>query len=63
MKPLTKLMKLKEKEGQKVDASVSLRRKNKMFMRENNGKNGGSGIAEKIIQKLPHMGKCSLCTK
>ena len=55
-------MKLKEKEGQEVDASVLLRRENKMLMGENNGTNREAGIGEKIIQRLPHLGIHPICS-
>ena len=49
-------MTLKEKEGQKVGASVLPRMENKTLMGGNNGTNRGAGIGEKIIQRLPLLG-------
>ena len=40
-----------EKESQKVDASVFLKRKNKTFMGGNKVTNGRARIGKKVIQK------------
>ena len=42
--------------------SVLLRRENKTLMGGNNGTNRGAGIGEKIIQRLPHLGICPICS-
>ena len=47
-------MKLKKKEGQNGDASVLLKKENKTLMGGNARSNRGTGIEEKITQKLPH---------
>ena len=54
-------MKFKEKEGQKVDASVFLRRENKTLMGGNKGTNREAGIGEKIIQRLSYLGIHPIC--
>ena len=56
------LMKLKKKKGQKVDASVLLRRENKMLIGGNKGTNRGAGIGEKIIQRLPNLEIYPICS-
>jgi hypothetical protein len=48
-------MKLKKKEGQSVDASVLLRRGNKIFMGTNTETKCGEETEGKAIQKLPHL--------
>ena len=60
-KPSTELMKLK-KEGQKVNASVFPRGKNKTFMGGNKETNRGAGIGEQNIQRLPHLGIHPICS-
>ena len=55
-------MKPKEKEVQKVDSSVLLRRENKTFMGGNNVINKGAETGEKIIQRRPHLGTHSICS-
>jgi hypothetical protein len=49
-------MKLKKKEDQTVDASVFLRRGNKIFMGGNMEAKCGSENEGKAIQRLPHLG-------
>jgi hypothetical protein len=53
---VTDHMKLKKKEYQRLDASVLLRRGNKIVMRENTDTKCGSDPEGKAIQRLPHMG-------
>ena len=50
------------KEGQYVDALVLLRRENKTLIGGNEGRNGGVGIGEKIIQRLPYLGIHPICS-
>jgi len=54
-------MKLKE-EDQNMDASVLLRRGNKIFMGGNTGTNSRADIEGKAIQRLPHLGIHPLCS-
>ena len=61
-KQITELMKPKEKEGQKVDASVLFRMENKTLRGGNKGTNRGARIGEKIIQRLPHLGIHPICS-
>jgi hypothetical protein len=49
-------MKFKKKEDQTVDASVLLRRGNKIFMGGNTETKYGAETEGKAIQKLPPMG-------
>jgi hypothetical protein len=49
-------MKLKKKEDQSVDASVLLKRGNKILMGGNMQTNCGSEIEEKVIQELTLLG-------
>jgi hypothetical protein len=49
-------MKLKKKEDQSVDASVILRRGDKIITRGNMGKKYGAETEGKAIQRLPHLG-------
>ena len=62
MKQFTDLIKLKKKEGQNVDASVLLIRRNKTLTGESTGTNKGAGIEGKIIQRLPHLGIYPICS-
>jgi hypothetical protein len=48
-------VKLQKKEDQSVDASVHLRRENKIFTRENTETRYGAETEEKAIQRLPHV--------
>jgi hypothetical protein len=49
-------MKLEKKEDQSVDASVLLRRRNKILMGGNTGTNSGAETEGKAIKRLPHLG-------
>jgi hypothetical protein len=49
-------MKFKKKEDQSVDASVLLRRGNKILMGENMETKCGAETEGKAIQRLPHLG-------
>ena len=49
-------MKLKKKEGQKVDALIRFRRENKTLMGGNNGTNRGAGMGEKNHPKTVSLG-------
>ena len=55
-------MKLKKKEGQNVDASLFLRRKNKTLMGGATGTNTGADTEERIIQRLPYLGIHPICS-
>jgi len=55
-------MKLKKKEDQNVDASVLLRRENKILTGENTGTKSGAGTEGKVIQRLPHLGIHPICS-
>jgi len=55
-------MKLKKKEDQRVDASVLLRRGNKILPRGNTGTKSGAWSEGKAIQRLPHLGIHPLCS-
>jgi hypothetical protein len=48
-------MMLKKKEDQNVDASVLLRKENKILMGANTKAKCGAETAEKAIQRLPHL--------
>jgi len=48
-------MKLKKKEDQNVDASVLLRKGNKILTGGNTGTKSGTETEEKAIQRLPHL--------
>jgi hypothetical protein len=52
-------MKLKKKEEQNVDASVLLRRRNKILMRGNTKTKCEAETEGKAIQRLPHLGNSS----
>ena len=49
-------MKLKREENQSVDASVLLRRGNKILMEANTDTKYGAETEGKAIQRLPHLG-------
>jgi hypothetical protein len=49
-------MKLKKKEDQSMDASVLLRRGNKILTGENIETKCGAEIEGRAIQRLPHLG-------
>jgi hypothetical protein len=49
-------MKSKKKEEQSVDASVLLRRRNKILTRGNMEIKCGAETERKVIQSLPHLG-------
>jgi hypothetical protein len=49
-------MKPKKKEDQNVDASILLRRENKIFTRGNMDTKCGVETDGKAIQRLPHLG-------
>jgi hypothetical protein len=52
-------MNLKKKEGQRVDASILLRKWNKILPGANTETNCGAEIEGKDIQRLPHLGNPS----
>ena len=52
----TNYMKLKKKEDQSVDASVLLRRGNKILLGVNTEAKCGAETEGKAIQRLPHLG-------
>lgn len=56
-----RLMKPKKKEDQNVDASVCLKRENKIFTGGNTGTKNGAETEEKVIQRLPHLGIHPIC--
>ena len=49
-------MKLEKKEDQSVDASVLLRRRNKILMGGNTERKCGAETEGKAIQRMPHLG-------
>jgi hypothetical protein len=49
-------LKPKKKEDQSVDASVLLRRGNKIFTGENMETKCGAETEGKVVQRLPHLG-------
>ena len=56
MKQFIEIMKLKENKGQKLDVSVFIKnKKNKNLMGINNHINSGTGIGEKLIQRLSNL--------
>jgi len=61
-KEFTDHMQPKKKEDQNVDASVLLRRENKILMGRNIGTNSRAWTEEKVIQRLPHLGTHPICS-
>jgi len=53
---------LKMKDDQSVDASVLLRRGNKILTRENTVTKSGAGTKGKVIQRLPHLRINCICS-
>jgi len=55
-------MKLKKKDDENMDASVLLRKGNKILTGGNTRTNSGAGTEENIIQRLPYMGSHPICS-
>jgi hypothetical protein len=60
-KQFTDHMKLKKKGDENVDASVLLRKGNKILMGGNTRTKSGAGTEGKAIQRLPHLGIHPIC--